>query len=199
MNSWAFFKDCEREIERDRNEGVLTWLNPSRSALIINGRHLTREGGTLSASVGFNDPSLKIFCASAFYRHEQREPGRIIDESVLRHGSHVLVVHNTGGFCERLFAKVQSLRAAGIVTQSGAERIEYFDEDEYDGDVGPFRKAARYSKEKEWRLGVRTAATDDGPFQFEIGSIESLSILKETKAFENRIERRADDLINVCL
>jgi hypothetical protein len=46
MNLWAFFKDCEHDVERDRNEGVQTWFNPSRSALTINGRQLTREGGT---------------------------------------------------------------------------------------------------------------------------------------------------------
>jgi len=34
MNSWAFLKDCERNVERDRNEGVQTWFNPSRSTLI---------------------------------------------------------------------------------------------------------------------------------------------------------------------
>ena len=53
MNSLAYFKECEHPIERDGNEGVHTWLNPTKWEIVINGRRLTREGGTLSASFRF--------------------------------------------------------------------------------------------------------------------------------------------------
>ena len=70
-----------------------------------------------------------------------------------------------------------------------AKRVTYFDEDTYDGTVGPFRKSSRFEYEKEWRLAVQQAEVNPLPLRIDIGAIEDISELVDSNTFKNHVVR----------
>jgi hypothetical protein len=194
---WNYFSNAENVAERDPNEGTHAWFNPTQTTIQIAGRKFTKEGGTLSASIKFPDTQTKVFCASEACRENCSVAGPIFEERMTRHGQHLLVITGVKHFCEQLTAALTILQDKKVIERFEARRVTYFDENTYDGEVGPFQKASRFAFEKEWRLMVRSVVAENVSFKLDIGSIESDSTLMATKDFKNKIEHRSGDLIDL--
>jgi hypothetical protein len=199
LNSWCYFKTCESKADRDPNEGTHKWMNPAITSIEIGGHKFTAQGGTLSMSLSYPDLQTKIFCMSVFCSTDRRITRPIFDPRLLKLGDHMLVIHNVGQFVGQLDAKLKTLYENHVIEGANTGKVTYFDENTYDGEVGPFFKTSNLAFQEEWRLVVRTIATDDKPFTVEIGSIEKISLLMETKNFKNRIELRDDNSIAVAI
>lgn len=197
MQPWSYFRDCENTVERDLNEGTHVWANPRESVITIGGHVLSAEGGTLNASISFQDRVTKIFCASTLQKSMDRNPGPILDDRVKKHGKNLLVIWNLDHFFEKLQRAIMALKDKSVLTGAHAQSVEYFDEATYDGPVGPFRKSSRYSIEKEWRLAVQKTTEDDQAFQFDIEAIADHSKIIPTESFINRIEVRSDGSLQI--
>jgi len=195
LSPWQYFKTCENKAERDAYE----WLNPTISSIEVAGHKFTATGGTMSMSLSYPDSQTKIFSASELRSDRDRVTGPIFDPRLLRHGSHLLVMRNAAQFIEQLRTALKTLCDQNIVEGAATAFVTYFDKNTYDGEVGPFRKTMDLSYEKEWRLVLRTVAMDEEPFILEIGSIESISTLMETKEFRNRVERHDDGSIHITI
>jgi hypothetical protein len=197
MNPWRYFRDCEKSVERDANEGAHAWINPQHTSIEIADHSFRAEGGTIKASISVDDHVTKIFCASAFCKSIGRQAGQIFDDRVKSHGESLLVIWNVGGFFGKLGSALKRLNSEGEISFYEAQFVEYFDEMIYDGDVGPFRKSSRYSHEKEWRLMVQNVIQNDEPLVFDFDSIADDSEIIPTAAFKNRIGLNADGSIQI--
>jgi hypothetical protein len=63
-------------------------------------------------------------------------------------------------------AKNRGLRIEGRL-------VEYYDENEYSGEVGRFRKSSLFSYQSEYRIALETGT--QGPFRFEIGDLSDIT------------------------
>jgi hypothetical protein len=192
MCPWRYFIDCERQSERDPDEGTHSWFNPKASSIVIDDHPLTSEGGTISASLRFPDQKTKIFCASTLRPAVDRTPGSIFEDQIKKHGDHLLVIWNVASFLQKLQSEIEALKQRGIIRAYRAGLVEYFDPSSYDGDVGPFRKTKRYAFEREWRLMVQTTTKSDLPFTMQINPVEKQSKIIATDSFVNLIDRKDD-------
>jgi hypothetical protein len=199
LPSWQYFKTCENEAERDAHEGAHEWRNPVISSLEIAGHKFTATGGTLSFSLSYPDSQTKIFCASELRSNRDRVTGDLFNPRLLKHGSHLLVIRDAAQFIKQLQTALETLCDQNVIEGATADFVTYFDKDNYDGDVGPFRKTNDFAYEKEWRLALRTVSIDERPFTLEIGSIEFISTLMETKDFKNQVERHDDGSIHITI
>lgn len=197
MKPWTYFSTTENNVERDSNEGTHVWFNPAQTVMELCGHKLTKESGTLWGSLKFRDERTKIFCASEACRENCSVTGPVFDGRMTKHGEHLLVITGVKQFGEQLKAELMAFQNKKMIEQFAAQRVSYFNENTYDGEVGPFRKASRFAFEKEWRLAVRTFTEEDSPFVLEIGSVKNISTLMETKDFINKVECRSDGSINL--
>ncbi len=197
MNSWQYFKACEKHDERtDTNEGVHFCINPSKTRILIADRILSREGGTLNATVAFFDKKTKIFCASALWNNDEVKTDEIFDHRIKDFGDAFIVIMDIKGFFRKLSCSLKNLHLDSKIETSDARRVRYFDEDSYDGEVGPFRKTLQYAHQREWRLAIQTAQENDEPFILNIGSIENICMLGKTKNFKNAVDSKIENCLS---
>ncbi len=201
MQPWRWFKDCESHKERrDVNEGVQHWFNPEKTEIYIAGHKFTRAGGTVDARMSLVDEKTNIFCAAAFWNgDDSKEDGRMFEEEIKDFGENFLAIGDIKVFFQKLNSALKDLHANGTIEGADAQRVSYFDEVSYDGEVGPFRKSSRYKHQKEWRLIIRKVQEDREPFVLDIGSIKEITILGETKDFKNKMERVAEGLVKISI
>lgn len=192
MNSWQYFSDCESHLERrDENEGVAYLIQPGISEIKINDHKLSKEGGFLRGSESYLEDGIrtKIFCASIIFRKEEvREDWKIFDDRVKDFGDSFLVIWNLKVFFTRLTASLNKLKSGGTLETFEYKPVTYYDENSYDGEVGPFMKSLKYAHQKEWRLLIRNKAMCSAPFTLKIESLEDISYIGKTGDLKNRIK-----------
>lgn len=192
LRSLQWFRTQEASShQRDANEGADLWLNPAKSELIINGHRFTSEGGTLNASLFFDLRQPHVFCASVVHARPIRDDRRVFDNRLTSFGESILVIHDLSAFRERLQKALENLKAQSVIDAYQAGDVAYFDERTYDGNVGPFRKSARFEWQGEWRLAVRTGSPAE-IFEFHTDSLADISSLGRTKDLINRVEPKLD-------
>ncbi len=191
MNSWQYFKYLENEAQKDIYEGSLIWLNPSISTIKIGDRVLTRENGTLCASLSFPMESIKIFCMSVICRGDQiRSDFKIFDDRMRNFGDSFLVIYNANRFLKRVDKALEINLKKEIFVSADYGKVEYFKPNEYDGDVGPFRKIDYYKYQKEFRIVI--CKSSKKPFKLSVGSLEDISILDSVSNFINVVKQKRD-------
>jgi len=102
-----------------------------------------------------------------------------VDERNLRFGNHALVVTNPQQFIDRT---ASYLKTQGI--NGRADLVEYVD-DNYAGEIGPFRKLKRFAYQSEWRLVCFNGP--GGPRKIVIGSIRDISTIMPSKEINEKI------------
>ena len=102
-----------------------------------------------------------------------------VNEKCQRFGDHALLLMNRDEFLRRLES---SLKSQGIV--GDGDLVEYVN-DEYIGELGPFRKFKKYSYQYEWRL-----VCYDGPGKerkIRIGSIKDIAVILPANEINKQI------------
>jgi hypothetical protein len=192
MNAWSHFKNCEDHLERkDENEGLHYLIQAGKSEIILNDHRFSPEGGFLGGSIELPDESIKnkVFCACVIFRNEAiREDWKIFDDRIKDFGESFIVIWNLNEFFKRLSDSLIKLKNEGIIEAFESGPIIYYDENNYDGEVGPFRKSTRYAHQKEWRLIARTAGRNDSHFELKMDPIEDICAIGKTDEFKNRIK-----------
>ncbi len=185
MQRLAFYRDIEDPARRDRDDGLTVLYQPDQVTLTFGGHVIDGFAGPIKVSRD-QDANHHIFC---MYALTSRRLAAILDAGApavdpenLKFGDHALLITNVGAFIERMLAAAK---------RSGVQRlwaglVEYIDTETYHGVVGPFRKAAKYATESEWRMVVPPSASDT--FWFDCGqSLEDISVLALVAALNSQL------------
>ena len=175
MNTLSYFRDLEADTARgDRFEGVDSILQPKDlgesyidSGIPSIGRiDIRREdlGGPITIA---KEKTLRcnLFCLYAITKPVK---GSLFPTEHEWFGDSLVLVKNALEFLIRVAkaAKEQKLAIQGV-------RVEYYDENDYSGQVGRFKKSSRFAYQNEFRIAIEAGV--DGPFRFEIGDIRDIT------------------------
>jgi hypothetical protein len=94
--------------------------------------------------------------------------GELVDKRHYHLGDSFVLVLNTSEFLSRVSAAASK---AGFAGQYGL--VQYYDSQEYTGDVGPFRKRKEFSHQKEFRLVLRPSPGK--PVELRVGSLVDIT------------------------
>jgi hypothetical protein len=106
-----------------------------------------------------------IYCMFAV---TQPVTGLLVDKRNFGFGDSFLIVLNTQTFLGRVFSAAKS---RGFSCQ--ASLVEYYDDQNYSGETGPFRKPAAFSYQNEFRFVVRPGSKE--AIQLEVGSLADIT------------------------
>src|SRR5262245_30205479 len=171
MRHQQYFKEIEADEARsDRFESTDRVVQPN--AL----RRLTIESASKRFVIRPDDlagPVLislakspcNIYCMLAV---TQPVTGPLVDQRNFAFGDSFLIVLNTQTFLDRVFSAAKS---RGFSCQAGL--VEYYDDQKYSGETGPFRKPAAFSYQNEFRFVVRPACKE--AIQLEVGSLADIT------------------------
>jgi len=103
-------------------------------------------------------------------------------------GEYVVLIHQPSVFIRRLFSAFKSI--GGYIAES--REVEYFDEETYDGDTGPFKKRSLYSYQREFRISVKSVSNANDPIKVNIGCINDIAHGPVHKNYSvNRFDKRS--------
>jgi hypothetical protein len=171
MNTLSYFRDLEADTARgDRFEGVDSILQPKHlgesfidSGIPSIGRiDIRKEDLAGPITIAMNQiAGCNLFCLYALTRTVK---GSLFAADHEWFGDSLVLVTNTPDFLNRVTkaAKEQKLPMRGAP-------VEYYDEYDYSGRVGRFKKSSRFAYQNEYRIAIEAGV--DGPFRFEIGDI----------------------------
>lgn len=175
MNTLSYFRDLEADTARgDRFEGVDSILQPKDlgesyidSGIPSIGRiDIRREdlGGPITIA---KEKTLRcnLFCLYALTKPVKEF---LFPAEHEWFGDSLVLVKNALEFLIRVAkaAKEQKLAIQGV-------RVEYYDENDYSGQVGRFKKSSRFAYQNEFRIAIEAGV--DEPFRFEIGDIRDIT------------------------
>jgi hypothetical protein len=160
LNTLRYFHDLEFDLERgDPFEGVDTIIQPKHIADFTLDTN-TSLGKITAAPQDCSGPILigknrtlacNVYCMFAITGPVD---GEFVDERSLGLGDSFVLILNPSEFIKRVSRAATN---AGYGYQSGL--VQYFNSEEYSGDVGPFRKRTRFEHQKEFRFVVYPAGT----------------------------------------
>jgi len=171
MNNLPYFWNVEDEgLRGDPCDTVDELASGVQGKVLVNGNQLPLRISRWNVRIEPEHPErINLFCMYAMRPLSGSFP---VNEKNLRFGDYSLVVTNVPEYFKRIEAR---LSADGIYGESNL--VEYVDDD-FEGQVGPFRKLRRFAYQSEWRLvcydgpsGVRTIS---------IGSIQDISFVLES-------------------
>ncbi|MFV1967548.1 MAG: hypothetical protein ACC628_19135 [Pirellulaceae bacterium] len=160
-----FWKTEDEELRGDPFDGVSEVLRGS-SGTVTSAGSPRKPMKVTSWVIRVYPPQAEntnIFCMCAVRPLAGSFP---VDERNLRFGSHALVMTNAQEFIDRIASQLKSKNITGK-----ADLVEYVDEN-YKGDVGPFRKLTGFAYQSEWRLICYDGP--GGPRKLRIGSIRDI-------------------------
>lgn len=174
MRTMRYFADAEREnpARNDRFEGAARIFQPAAIKMTFShpviGSHEV-DSRDLAGPVIFSydrEAEQNIYCL--FSLTAPTTTRAVLHEDHLRFGSHFVLVLNTQAFFERI------KRVLGPLGLSGrGELVQYYDESNYTGPVGPFLKPSRFAYQQEYRIVVRPG---QAPFRnLVIGDISDIT------------------------
>ena len=94
--------------------------------------------------------------------------GFAVDERCFEFGDLFVIVLNTQAFINRLDA---AANARNMQLEYGF--VEYYDADVHSGETGPFRKAATFAYQNEFRFIIQPGSHD--PIELELGSLRDIT------------------------
>lgn len=180
FNTFKYFKELETNDDgrADKREYLGEYYSGTGLDSIkisFDGYILSKAQGLCSFEIDYS--SIKqfthLYCMSCVNVCKAIENDLIIDErNFANRKDYVVTIHNTAEFKRRLLNKVQEMQ---LRCQEGY--IEYFNQSNYGGKVGCFRKTNDYEYQNEWRI-VANFGTDKEniPQIISIGSLEDIAI-----------------------
>jgi hypothetical protein len=177
MNSLAYFSALEADVARaDPYEGTDSIIQPCDIAEFIFDPHVpglepfhtccAPDGLVGPVRIALNRTSTcNIFCMYAVTRPIV---GPIFPQSYKWPGDHFVLFTNPREFLNR--AEVAA-KSEGLTVQGGV--VEYYDESEYSGQTGRFRKRGTFEYQREFRIIAEPGL--DGPRSFQIGDLTDIT------------------------
>lgn len=175
MNTLSYFRELEADAARaDRFEGVDSILQPKDlgesyidSGIPSIGRiDIRREDLGDPITIAMNRTlRCNLFCLYAVTKPAKEF---LFPAQHEWFGDSLVLVKNAPEFLIRVAkaAKEQKLTIQGA-------QVEYYDENDYSGQVGRFKKSSRFAYQNEFRIAIEAGV--DGPFRFEIGDIHDIT------------------------
>ena len=180
MRSLLEYRDIEHTQRGDLYEGYDIWMNPDISRISIDNRLFTKSGGTLSVALSFHEDIFQnVFCATMIENNAINNDGIIIDRRLIEFGDYCLLIKSPSEFLKKVEKAINNNPEYIKFTYG---EIEYVSKDNYDGELGPFRKIDNYKHQKEWRILVESKSLKS-PFIINIGSINDITKIYEAKEF----------------
>jgi hypothetical protein len=170
MNSLAFFKSLEADqTRRDRREGIDYIYQPGDCEFVLDPGIPGFEKIRASAASGLagvqirtrRTSSCNIFCMFAVTKPIE---GSLFPKSHPWFGDSFLIFTQTQEFLSRVEAAANHQGLKGE-----CRLVQYYDENNYTGEAGRFRKSSIFSYQSEYRIALETGT--EGPFRFEIGDL----------------------------
>jgi hypothetical protein len=175
MNTLAYFNKLEADSARsDEYEGTDSILQPQHV------RHFIIEPNVPGVSPHRVNPQdldgplrwsrNRTSACNVFCMFSITEPivGPVFPEGYEWFGDHFVIFTDTPEFLTRVGLALQSQGLRGC-----RGMVEYYDESEYSGETGRFRKRSRFAYQREFRIIVEPGL--DGPRCFEIGDLTDIT------------------------
>ena len=159
--------DSVDKIERGKN-GIITEKD-------CNANSINVTNWTLGIHPSEPD-KINIFCMYALRPEKGMYP---INKKNYKFGNHALILTNPQEFINRISSHLNK-----HAIKAKANLVDYID-DNYIGEIGPFKKLRRFSYQSEWRL-----VCYDGPRierKIYIGSIQDISIIHRSKEVNKKM------------
>jgi hypothetical protein len=174
MNAQKYFREIEDETRRDRFETTDRIAQPNAFIrLTVESRSKRFVLSPVDTFLFSSDTPCNIYC---MVRATQTATGLLVDARNCRLGDSCVVILNTQSFLDRVFSAAKS---RGFNCQSGL--VEYYDDRNYSGETGPFRKPAAHSWQNEFRFIVWPGSSK--PIQLEVGCLEDISEIYPVSEF----------------
>lgn len=209
MNSLAYFANLENEesggLRGDPLEQILAQIHGGQAGKYFHKFTLSVGEGdnekrfdvsnNTALTVQVPDPTnVMVFCFSALADDETgRIPGESngelrLDRRLLEFGSHILIIRNAPAFSARINKVISNNPHlySSKYFQGGYGLVEYVNLEHASGNIGLFRKAKRYSWQREFRfiLGVRNEALNTtGAFELQTSDISDITELIPLESF----------------
>ncbi len=174
MRPLAEFAELESDAARgDAYEGATEIIQPKHVGNFILeapgfGRHAINPSD-LAGPVRiakYETSSCNVYCMFAITGPVD---GELVNSQNLQFGDSFLLVLHPQEFLDRV---VRAAREAGL-SRLESRLVEYFDEDEYSGKVGRFRKRSIFAYQNEFRITVEPGS--DSPRRLAIGSLVDIT------------------------
>ena len=183
MNTWRCFQKIENDGARsDRHEGLIHLGQASMCSNV----YITPKGGApipiqgLVGQIRVSNNEIddyNLFCMFAMTEQSFRF---LADEKLKKFGD-----------CAAVFVKgdefLAKLRTA-LKEKSWTFRdalVEYVDETQYSGKMGPFKKFSRFEWQSEFRVCVHTKHRE--PIKLKIGDLRDIVVLVPTAGIQSRL------------
>jgi hypothetical protein len=172
MNTLQYFRDLESDSERgDAFEGDDWIYQPKDIEMTFDdpdaGKYKVVPGDlsgpariTLNRTLACN-----VYCMFAITGPVD---GDLVDKRNYRLGDSFVLVLNTSEFLSRVSAAASK---AGFAGRYGL--VQYYDPQEYTGDIGPFRKRKEFSHQREFRLVMQPSPGI--PVELSVGSLVDIT------------------------
>jgi hypothetical protein len=171
MNTLRYFRELEDPERGDAFEGDDWIYQPKDTEMAFDDPYVGKYKvvpGDLSGPARFAlDRALacNVYCMSAITGPVD---GELVDKDKHDLGESFVLVLNTSEFLSRVSAAATK---AGLAGKYGL--VEYYDSQEYTGDVGPFRKRKEFSHQKEFRLALQPSSGI--PVKLSVGSLVDIT------------------------
>lgn len=174
MNPLSYFRSLDHPARNDPHEGEDSIIQPSdigEFTIDPGRRDFEKIRATPTDLAGpvrialHQTSRCHVFCMFAITNPVE---GPIFSQSCASFGDSVVLFTNTQEFLLRVKAAAERLRLNGE-----AALVQYYDESEYSGRLGRFKKPSIYSYQSEYRIVLETGV--DGPFRFEIGDLRDIT------------------------
>jgi hypothetical protein len=184
-NGVLYFSSIEelRKIEKDDREEA----NYRNDAL--EGAHACRTIGAGTASTALPDgtPVSFQFLDMFYYEYPEEIFGNIcsfysittndfsgnellpVDERMISFGSHFIFIKNVEEFIRRVAGALEQLKI-----KWKCRGVEYFNEKQFDGEIGLFKKRSGYAFQKEFRILL--FSENKSSFKLNIGNMEDIAL-----------------------
>ncbi|TFG90779.1 MAG: hypothetical protein E4H16_01145 [Candidatus Atribacteria bacterium] len=168
LNHLPYFWNIEdEELRVDPFDCAVQVLRGPKVTMVMpNGNEMTVCRDYTMRSEPPEPERINIFCMYALRPEVETFP---VDQRNLRFGDNALVLLDSQQFMDRIASSLEHER---IAPKAGF--VEYVD-NEYIGEMGPFKKLRTFSYQSEWRL-----VCYDGPGkprEIRIGSIRDISVI----------------------
>lgn len=175
MNTLDYFNKLEEDPARsDQYEGTDSILQPQhiRDFVIetkVPGFEFHRVDPR-QLSGPFRVARLKTSACNVFCMCSINEPvvGSVFPKRYEWFGDHFVLFTDVSAFLSRIET---AARRQGLTVQG--RLVEYYDESEYSGQTGRFRKRSRFAYQKEFRITAEPGL--NGPRHFEIGNLTDIT------------------------